>query len=339
MATYSRKGNGIGRSVRDVLLEAARVDGNAPHVVDPKPPVVLFGMDPEAALAFHDERCAAVGRGRGRGQSLRQDSHTLLAGVFSFPCKPDEKDTEYYRQLRDDTITWAKAQIEARDGEVLGCVQHEDEGHLHIHIYAMHVADRRLNAKMLHPGHIAKATAKAEGKDPTVAFKSAMSSWQQDYHRDVTSRYGLTRIGPGRRRLSRAAHMAEVSEAAHQAALMTDLQAREVALVGKEEAAAKAKAEATEAAKIPLAMATGMRAWADGEIDDDAHPTRDVTPRRRMQIMALIQPARETVINMVRRIGQAAQRLATWEARQAHRAEIRAAADAMAPEPDVMMPG
>jgi hypothetical protein len=333
LSTFSRKGNSTNRSVRDVLMEAGRVDGNMPHVAKPLPPTLLVGMSPEAALAFHDERCAAVGRGRGRGQSLRKDAHTLVAGVFSFPFAPEDKDTDEYKRLRDETIAWARSQIEERGGVVLGCVQHEDETYLHVHIYGMYTADPRLNAKRLHPGHIASAAAKAAGENPTTAYKAAMSQWQQDYHSAVTSRHGLTRIGPGRRRLSRAAHMAEVAEAAHQAALVHErekhqaaLTAREAALGDKEAAADEARSEASQVAKEMIAIATGMSAWAAGEMDDEANITRQTPPLRRMQIIELISPAPEAVKHLVRKLGQHAKLLTSHE-REGHRATVKIVAD------------
>ena len=331
--TYSRKGNGSNLNVHDVLTEAARSDGAAPHVEKPQPPVLLFGMDPLSAEAFHGARCAAVGRGRGRGQSLRMDSHTLIAGMFSFPCKPEQKDSEQYRKLRDESIAWAKAQIEERGGKVLGCVQHEDEGYLHFHFYGMYLNDPRLNVKKLHPGHIASAVAKAAGKNPTTAYKAAMSQWQQDYHSDVTSRHGLTRIGPGRRRLSRAAHMAEVAEAAHQARErekhQAALTAREAALRDKEAAADEARSEASQAARETIAIATGMSAWAVGEMDDEANITRQTPLLRRMQIIELISPAPEAVKHLVGKLGQHAKQLTSHE-REGHRATVRIAADQVA---------
>lgn len=323
ISTFSRKGNGSNRCVRDVLLEAGRADGATPHVEKPAPPVLLFGIDPAAALDFHDERCARVGRGRGRGQSLRQDSHTLMAGVFSFPCRPDEADTDYYRQLRDDTIAWTRQQIEDRGGEVLGCVQHEDEAFLHIHIYAMNTGSPKLNAKILHPGHVAAAAAATQGKNPTGAYKAAMSGWQSEYNK-ITSRYGLTRIGPARRRLSRAAHVAEMTEASRQAVQLRELDKRETKISTKEKELVVAKAEATAAIKTTRAIATGMGAWAADEIDENIDFARTVTSARRFQLLGLIAPARAIVVSVLQRLTETARRM-TVENQVTYKEEIKSA--------------
>ena len=343
--TLSRKGTGATPPVGKVMLEAARIDGNAPHVANPKPPDLLFGMDPMAALEFHDQRIAALGKKRGRGAGLRHDSHTMVAAVFSFPCKPPEVNSEYYIRLRDDSLAWFKAEIEGLGGEVLGAVQHTDEPFLHVHIYGMNLKDPKLNAKMLHRGHIAAAEAKRQGRNPTDDYKAAMRSWQNSYS-EVAGRYGLTKIGPGRRRLSRAQWQIEIAEAARQADRIFKidqkqiaLQQREVELQAAKDRADKAHAIAVERTQEMQAISTGIRAWLGDELDDNAAFTPSVSKPRRAQIVSAIMPARGTVIALIRKIGATAMSLVDDIWRSAYRQEVLQAADTIDKATSDNLPG
>ena len=51
--------------------------------------------------------------------------------------------------------------------------------------------------------------AKKDGQD----YRDAMRLVQDDYHRDVAAYIGLTRIGPGRKRLDRDEYMAMKADA------------------------------------------------------------------------------------------------------------------------------
>lgn len=343
--TLSRKGNGTTLPVRKAMLEAARIDGNTPHVANPKPPDLLFGMDPVVALELHDQRIAALGKKRGRGAGLRQDSHTMAAAVFSFPCTVAEENSEYYLGLRDDSLAWFKAEIEALGGKVLGAVQHADEAYLHIHVYAMNLDDPRLNAKLLHRGHIAAAEAKRQGRNPTDDYKAAMRGWQNDYNR-VTIRYGLTKIGPGRRRLSRAQYKIEVAEAARQADRLfeidekeIELRRREIELQVAEGRADKAHAIAVERTQEMQAISTGLKAWAEDEIDDYAAFTPSVSKTRRAQVISVIMPARSTVTTLIKKIGATAMSLVDDLRRSAYRQEVLQVADAIDQATGDKLPG
>jgi hypothetical protein len=331
--TLSRRGSGATPPVEKVMLEAARIAGNAPHVSDPKTPDLLFGMDPMAALAFHNERIASLGKKRGRGAGLRQDSHTMVAAVFSFPCRPAEVESEYYISLRDASLAWFKSEIEALDGKILGAVQHVDETYLHVHVYAMNLGNPRLNAKMLHRGHVAAADAKSQGRNPTDDYKAAMRGWQNDYNK-ITARFGLTKIGPGRRRLSRAQHKIETAEAARHADRIFDLEQKETQLRQRaielevaESRAAEAYEIATAQAKELQAISTGIKAWVADELDNDAAFTPGVIKSRRTQIIAAIMPARATVIALIIKIGATALSLADNFLQMTYRQDIMHVAD------------
>ena len=78
--------------VRDVLAEAARLPGDAPHVAQPLPPVHVFGVPVGEVQALHDAQCEAARtevKG-GKPRKVRQDQATLLTCIASFPATAAE---------------------------------------------------------------------------------------------------------------------------------------------------------------------------------------------------------------------------------------------------------
>ena len=68
---------------------------------------------------------------------------------------------------------------------------HNDEEQPHIHFYVY--SDTEVNAKALHYGHKAKKN-----------FIAASKAFQDDYHAQVAIHCGMARLGPKRKRLTRA---------------------------------------------------------------------------------------------------------------------------------------
>ena len=269
IATYSRKGNGLGRTVSDIAAEAARLDGHAPHVEQPQPPIRHYGIDP-AEIPAEIERLVAERRAALRGTkraAIRRDTHVLEGMVYSHPayCRPtpDEHTGEPrpcltdpatrldYAAWRDSTMSWARESAEHRGLRVLSIVEHLDEAHPHIHVLSLPLNDR-MDAKQTHPGHFAKIEALAAGKDQkagNLAYRAAMRTWQDTYHDDVGMPHGLTRIGPRKRRLTRAEWQIEHTEAVRTAARLR----------------AAEKAEAEAAVIIAAAQETARHALAEAD--------------------------------------------------------------------------
>ena len=295
IATFSRKGNSAGRSVADICAEAARLDGHAPHVDQPAPPTVLEGMDPAAIPEEIERRVAAAKRamrGQGRGNSVRADTHVLEGAVLSHPVLSADLETDptkraAYEAWRADAVAWTKADAERRGLEVLSIVEHTDEAHPHVHVLSV-ARNARMDAKACHPGHVAEK-ALADGAAPaerTRAYRDAMRDWQDQHHQAVGLVHGLTRIGPGRRRLTRAVWEAEKAEAQRAAQQLADVeqakldaaairkQAEQAAAVKLREAdraaALKIQGAATKAAEIAAvadAKAEGVTLWAEGLLE------------------------------------------------------------------------
>ena len=266
LETYSTKGNSKRRNVAAICAEAARAPDAAPHVAAPLPPTVLYGVDPIAALAMHDDHIATSKQAlRGTGERIRKDTHTLACCVASYPdftrpapvgeaSRPSISDPERragYERWKADAIAFMLCDAERYGRKVLSIVEHIDEDHPHLH--SIEIADNpRADCKAAHPGLIAKVAAeKANPQDKkaaTRALKMAMSGYQDDYFRAVGVKHGQARTGPKRRRLSRAAWNAEQREAAAAAERLN-------ALATEQEAASLAQAEAIAERRRNIAFA------------------------------------------------------------------------------------
>lgn len=220
--TYSRKGNAKGaQSVKWVLAEARRDQGACPHVARPGEPKQIYGMSLDDVERLHDELCASVRYevAGGKTRAVRQDQHTLFTIVCSYPVpmkevqgNPDEE--RRLQEWQDRNIEWLRAEY----GNDLKCVVlHDDEQFPHIHGYAI---PDDLRCRNLHVGVAAKEAVMKAGPDDGEdskdhnkrgdgAYRATMSAWQDRYFDQVGLPCGLTRLGPGKRRLSRDAWKAE----------------------------------------------------------------------------------------------------------------------------------
>lgn len=220
--TYSRKGSAKGGgSVSWILREARRDEGACPHVSRPGEPRQIYGMSLDDVERLHNELCASVRYkvAGGKSRAARQDQHTLFTVVCSYPVpmkevrgNPDEE--RRLQEWQDRNVAWLQAEY----GDDLKCViLHDDEQFPHIHAYAI---PDDLRCRNLHVGVAAKEAvmkagpensedSKAHNKRGDVAYRAAMSAWQDRYFEQVGLPSGLTRLGPGKRRLSREAWQAE----------------------------------------------------------------------------------------------------------------------------------
>ncbi len=274
--TFSRKADKQGRSVAFILQEARREPTACQHVPHPLPPTVIHGISPVDVEALHDRLVAdaATVDKSGKTRRLRVDQHTLCTVVSSHPATMDmvRADGATAAAVADwerRTLAWLVGQYGDR---LVSVVRHEDESHPHVHAYVLPRDDPTLRAKALHPGWAAKdaairdarvvgTDAKTANARGDTAYKKAMRQWQESYWQSVGLPCGLARLGPGRRRLTRAAWQAEQSvarttgmaiRAAEQAkheARQTNAEARErVVVADVREAEARAAADHAHAA-------------------------------------------------------------------------------------------
>ncbi|MRN67700.1 hypothetical protein [Brucella sp. 10RB9213] len=170
---------------------------------------------------LHDELCASVRYevAGGKTRAVRQDQHTLFTIVCSYPVPMEQvrgnpEEARRLQEWQDRNIEWLKTEY----GNDLKCViLHDDERFPHLHAYAM---PDDLRCRNLHVGVAVKEAVMKAGPDDgedskdhnkrgDVAYRAAMSKWQDRYFEQVGLPSGLTRLGPGKRRLSRDAWKAE----------------------------------------------------------------------------------------------------------------------------------
>lgn len=191
-----KKGKRGGHSVSSIISEAARESNSVPHVVNPAPPLYVYGI-PLSAL---EDTCRtwADSLTDGSGKKIRKDALCLLAGVISAPASIEPK---AWGKLRDDSIAWLRQKYGERLRTV---VEHTDEAHPHIHFYVVPLAAERFD--QVHDGKRAAAELRGQRKgQQNAAYIEAMRAFQDDFSHKVGMPNGMLRFGPGRRRLTREA--------------------------------------------------------------------------------------------------------------------------------------
>ena len=206
--TFSSKEVGKDKrgNVRWIIAEAKREQNSCYHLDSPQPPLVLLGdLDQveQEATAWAEEATDE------RGRKLRKDGACLLAGVISLPRSEEEN----WEQFKAKAMDWLKEKY----GDNLRCVvEHQDETHPHLHFYC--VAKIGQSFDDLHEGkraqkELKKKNPQATKQEQNIAFAEAMRATQDDFSNRVGQRFGLARLGPGRRRLTRAQWQAEQAQA------------------------------------------------------------------------------------------------------------------------------
>ena len=214
--SYSRstpkKGKAGGHSVSSVVNEAIREKNSIPHVDNPKPPVYIYGKP----LEVLEETCNAWAASMtdAKGRKLRKDALCLVAGVVSMPA---ETTPEAWEKFKLDAVEYLKAKYGDRLETV---VEHTDEDHPHLHFYVVPRPGERFES--IHQGKAAAAEKRGEVKGiQNQAYKAAMRAYQDEFFERVGIPHGLSRIGPGRRRLTREAWKLEQVQAESAAKTIT----------------------------------------------------------------------------------------------------------------------
>lgn len=246
-------------TTREVFAEAKREPEASHHVENPRTPTAVYGMDLAELEALHDDlaNAAMSTMANGKSRKIRSTQNTLLAGVISFPEGAD------YELAQRESVKWLQSEYGERLKTV---VRHDDESHVHLHFYALS-HDPEMKAALLHPGAQAKEQTMKEGgdnKEGDRAYRAAMRQLQDRYYDDVGIRCGFTRIGPGKRRLTREGYQAEKQ---HAQVVKKLFDKGEDLLVSTSEAemakaAAEAKAQAAlKAADEAIARREATEAW------------------------------------------------------------------------------
>ena len=206
--TFSSKEVSKGKrgNVRWIMGEAGREEDSCYHIENPQPPIILLGdleeVEQEANEWAENSKDA-------QGRKLRKDAHCLLAGVISLP-RSEEKQWDKFKAK---SIEWLKEKYK----DNLQCViEHQDEAHPHLHFYV--IPKKGQSFDDIHEGkraqkEIKKQNPQATKQEQNIAFAEAMRATQDDFSKKVGQPFGLTRLGPGRRRLTRKAWQAEQAQA------------------------------------------------------------------------------------------------------------------------------
>lgn len=204
-------------SLRAVLAEASREPAHCPHIRNPQPPVVIFGVHPDEVFRLIQDGATRVKDPKGR--KVKRTTALLLAGVVSYPIRLE--DVVRDPKAQDDFDQWGKHVLKFLRDEfgvrLRSVVKHVDEEYLHFHFYVIpnfNVGES--NLVQAHPGMLAAAGAVPSGykgrdaaKLKNDAYKNAMREFLDRYYEVVSMPFGHARRGPGKRRLTRAQWRAE----------------------------------------------------------------------------------------------------------------------------------
>lgn len=275
LQTFSRKTNPVGQSVTQIFGELLRDPQFSRHLDDPNPPQTVDGIPPEELVARHDAminaaRVAVKVKGKTHYRSIRQDRHTLLTAISSYPLTWDQicgnpEEEEALRAWERRNVTFFRNLF---GRQYQATYRHTDEPYPHLHIYALPELIPGVDATLLHPGKRAKdlmeTQERAQGRSPREALaaanralKAAMRDFQDDYYLNVGEPSGLLRIGPRRQRLSRKDYLAQK----HAARLRSTsaLEARSQDISTKEISLRRSESEMAESAKALALVITHLR--------------------------------------------------------------------------------
>ena len=204
--TLSKKAKHSKWTAKDVIAEATRDPSAIPHIGEPQPPIHVYGQPIDQLLDTLDTW--AAGTKDAKGRAARKDAVCLLAGVFS---AQEGTPPEQWEQIKTEAIQWAQEKYGDRLKTVL---EHIDEGHPHCHFYVVPLPGETFDT--VHEGRAAvKAFVAAGGdkKQSNRVYRDVMRGFQDEYYDAVGAPCGMTRIGPGNRRLTREAWKMEQQQA------------------------------------------------------------------------------------------------------------------------------
>ncbi|MFN3881514.1 MAG: hypothetical protein ACK4L8_08820 [Nitrincola lacisaponensis] len=214
---YARTGNDKKRSLISIAREADRDSGNHPRVTAPQPPEYLLGSSfVDAAEAIVAATDASKVNHSGKKRNVRKDANIGIGLIASHPVSIEDLNAmaEPERmQAIAEIKEWAEDAVTFAETEFPGLVQvaalHWDESHPHIHIL-IGSTEPSDDFQIIHKGEQARKNAQGNertGKGKKLgndAYTKEMRRFQDKYHDEVAIFYGQARLGPKRRRKSRA---------------------------------------------------------------------------------------------------------------------------------------
>lgn len=206
-AAQAPNGKQGGNTIRKVAEEAVRTEGFCPHVAQPVPPTLLFGVGPleaadlaeswsrhQTAEFFHKPSQTVMTR------KFRADKSCALVGVISVP--PEWTPGPRWAQFCEKSLDWLRERY--REDRLKSVLEHRDERCLHLHFWVVPLADEAFSS--IHPGE--KALDEVGRRTARVirdaAFKKAMAGLLDEFHQAVGRHFGLERQTVGGKRRTRS---------------------------------------------------------------------------------------------------------------------------------------
>ncbi|EIA1304982.1 plasmid recombination protein [Vibrio vulnificus] len=211
LETYSLSPSKNTKSFSSVAKELMRDADAVPHVKNPQPPLILFGVDAYQAEAEIRRRSEKAKDKIGR--KIRKDALLVLAGVMSYERTEALKDKERFKRWVHSNIDYLKKKYK---NNLLSVILHLDEEHPHLHFVVAPddtEANGLCNIMYQFEPVFARQTTSGGRKARYDAYKNAARSLQDEYYQAVSIRFGMLRTGAGRQRLTRSEHNARKAQA------------------------------------------------------------------------------------------------------------------------------
>jgi len=190
-------------SAESVARECQRSEQSFPHIQNPQPSQLIYGIEPLEALSKARELIKTCKDPLGR--KIRSDAQIIAFGVASIKVEstPENWESEQVRKWVQDTTDFLKDRF---GDSFVSLVKHTDEKfcHLHLGLKPKRAIDGCLDLNSFHPGLAAQRATKVKSKSAKDhAYKEAMRLLQDEYFEAVGLKNGQLRHGPKRRRLTR----------------------------------------------------------------------------------------------------------------------------------------
>lgn len=261
-------------SIAKTLREADRVPSACRHVPSPLPPHWILGSRVGVgvqASAWH------LQARQSNGKAWPKTSPALACAVISFP-RQRMKDWVAYR---NDTVAHFSATYGRR---LVGAVEHLDEAHPHLHIYLVPLPGEDFGAVQPEYG-ASRAARKLPGNRVRTAYNQAMQAWQDALHAGLGHAHGLTRVGPKRARMTRAAlRLLKVAKKeADRVLAAAEAEARAIVVKAQRQAAA------VQAREEEVQLHAQQQVQRGASLDDQAGQQE----RHRQELIVLAQAVRQ----------------------------------------------
>ncbi|WP_338851386.1 plasmid recombination protein [Alteromonas macleodii] len=188
---YSLNRKGDRPDAIGVLKEARREETHAKHIAGPFKSRQIYG---KCLNTVEAEVCQFEYK-KINGKFIRKGSRLLMAGVASYPLA--FTDTEYNRaQMLRWVIATTKFLKHKFGNNLKAVILHEDEAYPHLHFYCYDTDSN--SVRSFHPGNVAELQCKSSCKKAKLsAYKSGLVSFQNDYFREVSSKFDMLRKKDG----------------------------------------------------------------------------------------------------------------------------------------------